>query len=421
MKGTGGTAATDVTQNYVFVGKPNSGDIKTSFLTVDQGYLIGNPYPCALDADEFIKNNLNECSGCTGTTNAFNGVLYFWDHYGLSNNHILAQYQGGYATYSLLGGTPAIDQSSLTSGVSNPGSKTPGRYIPIGQAFFVSSTLDLDSSGPIISATAPGFINFKNNQRAFVRETSGSSMFMKTTGVKNTKGQNKTEDKRMKIRLGFKSPIDTHRQILLGVDSNTTNQFDLGYDAPMIDLNDNDMFWELNKLPLSIQAIPNLNNDQIIPLGIRINKEGNSTIKIDALENIPNTLKIYLFDKETETYHDIKNSDFTINLPVGQYNKRFSLQFVNKTFSINETNLEDGILIFYNNDNKTLNITNNFIDTAVESVYLFNITGQNIAKWDIDDNKQSNIQIPIKNISTAVYIVKIKTDKGEFSKKIIIK
>jgi hypothetical protein len=37
-----------------------------------------------------------------------------------------------------------------------------------------------------------------------------------------------------------------HRQILVTADSNTTNQFDIGYDAPMFDTNDNDMYWDIS-------------------------------------------------------------------------------------------------------------------------------------------------------------------------------
>ena len=420
MKGTGGTAAINATQNYVFVGKPNSGDITTSFLTTDQTYLIGNPYPSALDADAFIRNNLNGCSGCTGASSTFNGVLYYWDHFGLSNNHLLAQYEGGYAIYSLAGGLPAVDDSSLTSGTSNPSSRTPGRYIPVGQAFFVDATPDPSIQGSISSATTPGYIYFKNSQRAFIRETSGSSIFMKTVATKNSKEQNSIEDKRLKIRLGFISATGSHRQILLTADANTTNQFDIGYDAPMIDMTKNDMYWEMNDRPFAIQAIPEINKQQTIPLGITVAAEGSATIKIDALENIPTTLEIYLYDKLTQIYHDIRNKDFSISLPIGEYNKRFSLQFENKTLISDELNSNEEFTVFYSNNSKMLNIINNLIDTKVTKVYVFNILGQNLGNWAIKDQKQNNIQIPIKNINKAIYIIKIITDKGEFSKKINI-
>jgi hypothetical protein len=54
MKGTGAIGD----QNYVFKGKPNNGDIDLP-LNVGNDYLTGNPYPSALDANEFIADNPN--------------------------------------------------------------------------------------------------------------------------------------------------------------------------------------------------------------------------------------------------------------------------------------------------------------------------------------------------------------------------
>jgi hypothetical protein len=50
-----------------------------------------------------IKETINSKVG-RNAENRFSGALYFWDHFGLSNNHYLAEYKGGYATYSLAGG-----------------------------------------------------------------------------------------------------------------------------------------------------------------------------------------------------------------------------------------------------------------------------------------------------------------------------
>jgi hypothetical protein len=46
--------------------------------------------------------------------------------------------------------------------------------------------------------------------------------------------------------------------------------------------------------------------------------------------------------------------------------------------------------------------------------------GQSIANWDVKERKQNKLQIPIKNVSSGVYIVKLGTSKGDFSTKIII-
>ncbi|MBP2282906.1 hypothetical protein H4V97_001224 [Flavobacterium sp. CG_23.5] len=419
MKGTGGTAAITDLQNYVFAGKPNSGTI-TLGLTIEQTYLVGNPYPSALDANEFIKDNLKDCIGCRRTDgNAFSGALYFWDHFGLSNNHLLAEYQGGYATYSLMGGVKGIANDPLTVNNGSTGSKIPQQYVPVAQGFFIDGYIDSDiATGNGIPTTVQGGpIIFKNSQRAFMKESTGNSLFMKTSTATKTKDS----DTRAKIRLGFDSSKGAHRQLLVGADPNSTNQFDIGYDAPMFDLDGDDMFWEISNSQYVIQGVPNFDDIQIIPLGVIIATEGKISVKIDALENVSSDIEIYLYDNLTGTYHNIRENSFTIALAVGDYSNRFSLRFTNKSLKVDDKALTGGIMAYYTNNNKILNIKNNFIDATINTVYLFNILGQSITNWNVADQKQNNIQIPIKNMPAGVYIVKIKTTKGVFNKKILIK
>jgi hypothetical protein len=81
-------------QNYTFVGTPNDG----SFTTVNEinngeSYLIGNPFPSAMNARKFIQDNINTTTG----------TLYFWQHVGeeVANGtagHNFGGYIGGYAS-----------------------------------------------------------------------------------------------------------------------------------------------------------------------------------------------------------------------------------------------------------------------------------------------------------------------------------
>jgi hypothetical protein len=189
----------------------------------------------------------------------------------------------------------------------------------------------------------------------------------------------------------------------------------------MFDMNDNDMYWQLSDSQFVIQAVPDFNVDQIIPIGLAIANEGEVTIKIDALENIPETTEIYLYDNVSGNYHNMKNSEFAIPLAVGEYNNRFSLRFTDKTLGVEDNTTNDGILVLYSNNSKVLIIQNKVLDTMVKEVHLFNLLGQELVKWDVENRDQTRIQIPIKNVSSGVYIVKLKTSKGNFSKKIIIK
>ena len=260
-----------------------------------------------------------------------------------------------------------------------------------------------------------GSILFKNSQRAFRREGTGS-VFMKKRGPTKDISEGKS-----KIRLGFDSSISKHRQLLVGVDPNTTNLFDIGYDAPMFDTNENDMFWNISGNQFVIQGVPDFNSDRIISLGVVIANAGEVTIKIDELENVSSNTKIYLVDNLNGNYHNLKSGNFKTNLPVGDYSNRFSLRFTGKTLTIDETEVKDGITALYSNNYKTLIIRNTVKDATVNTVNLYNLAGQKIANWDVKGREQSIIQIPIKNLPAEIYIVKIKTTQGEFNKKIIIK
>lgn len=416
MKGTDGTANIIDTQNYVFAGKPNNGII-TLNISPNQTYLVGNPYPSALDADEFIKDNIKDGPG-RNATNVINGALYFWNHFA-GQTHVLAAYIGGYATYTLMGGVNAISNDALINNNGATGTLVPRKYIPVAQGFFVGTTLDplLISNNPNLStAITGGPIVFKNSQRVFKVESPINSVFMRSQNNYVTSTTTE-EDSRPKIRLCFDSANGLHRQLLVGVDATATDLFDLGYDAPIIDVNSDDMYWEFSDNKFVIQAIPDFNTNRIIPLSVKISNSGTTTIKIDALENIPSATEIYIFDNVTGIYHDIKNGNCNILLPVGEYVGRFSVRFAIESLGTDE-NVVNPLIINYTNSNNSLNIQNNDAETTIEKVYLFNLLGQKIASWDVEN--KTNIQIPIRNISQGTYIVKVKTSSRDVATKIIV-
>lgn len=403
LKGSGAGAS----QNYTFVGKPNNGQI-TGVIAPNNLNLSGNPYASAIDANAFITAN------SASTT----GALYFWEHYSTNSSHNLINYQGGYASRTLVGGTPPVAPVGI-SGLGSS-SKIPGRYIPVGQGFFV------------FGSAAGGTIRFNNDQRAFVKEDNASSntLFrnnannMLTVDHFNDNSEDQfTEDNFQKIRLGFTDRNGYHRQILMGfMNENATSGIDFGYDAPLLDNQPNDMYFLNSGSFLNISGEGFFNENNIYPLGIKTDALGTVTFKLDGLENFDDNVNVYIFDKSTEIYHDIKNEDFSIEIPQGFDNLRFSLRFVAPGAALGTTDIENSgaIQVAYTSANDMLNIKNNIIDATVEKVELYNMLGQSVGTWKVENQAQNNIQLPIKNSSTGTYIVKIKTTKGETSRKIII-
>ena len=412
MKGveSSGTSFTSK-QNYVFDGKPNNGDITLPIFS-GSDYLVGNPYPSAIDANEFIYDNISDGLG-RAPSNIINGVLYFWDHFA-NNTHILREYEGGYATYTLIGAVSAISNDTRINASLAGGTLIPQQHIPVGQGFFVSTDLDASLTG--IATITGGDITFKNSQRAFVTEAAASSLFFKNSNTKNTQ---KPSDLRPKIRLSFTSPKGYHRQLLVGVDEHASNNFDVGYDAPLIEDNMEDIFWYFNNHHFVIQGVNNLDSGQILPIGIKTAEGGLITIKIDELENIASDLNVYLHDKDLNIYHDLKANNYETHLTSGTYSNRYEITFSKPQDGLGTENLNNQIEVYFFNEKKNIVINNPDLK-LIESAEVINIIGQTLFKFQInaDDN---NMEFNVNTIQTGSYILKIKTESGIISKKVLIK
>ncbi|MHA6279716.1 LamG-like jellyroll fold domain-containing protein [Salinimicrobium sp. CAU 1759] len=334
MKGPSGQKAILDLQNYTFRGMPNNGTIKLNIGT-DQNYLIGNPYPSAIDANKFIKDNLKDVTGGTNSQNVFNGSIYFWSHFS-GQTHYLQEYVGGYAVYNLSGGIKATANDERINATGDEGGERPRQYIPVGQGFFINTVLDPDLSLSSNTTVSGGDIIFRNSQRIFQSEADNTKSVFHSAERKElnmasnyVSNRPETEPQRMQLWLKFKSPGGYHRQILVTKDPATTSQFDLGYDALLIEDNKEDMYWLMGdgKVELVIQGVPDFNRERILPLGIKIATKGEFRIAIDEMQDVPDELPIFIKDNQTETYHDLRASDFVIKSKKGLYHDRYSIVF----------------------------------------------------------------------------------------------
>ncbi len=400
MKGSGIVTPPNIQpQNYVFTGKPNNGIINHTgiLIGVNNINLIGNPYPSALDANEFIINNLS----------AITGTLYFWEHYASNNTHVLAGYQGGYAARNLVGGVPPVSPA-LISGLGSS-SRIPGRYIPVAQGYFVKGN------------TSGGQITFQNSQRKFVKETSLNSneMFKQQNSKKRTENGNEDLDNFTRIRLGYVGSTNFHRQLLIGfMNENADDGYNLGYDGEIIDVQPDDAYFQSGNYKLVIQGVGYFNINAIYPITIKSGQLGSVSFILEGVENLDLNQPIYIHDTVTNSYNDLRLTNYIVTIPAGTLNNRFSLRFSNQTLSNNTPESNENI-IFYNSEHHSLEIINSKYK-EVKEVILFSTIGQKINTWKVN-SIENNIKLPIKNIATGVYIVKINTNDGNYiSGKIMI-
>ena len=266
---------------------------------------------------------------------------------------------------------------------------------------------------------------------------------------------NSNEDDRIKIRLGFTSVNNLHRQILVTVDENATSGIDFGYDAENFENHIDDMYWMVDNRKFLIQGTNIIDETIVLKLGLHTGTDGYNTISVVDLINIPENLSIGILDKETNTYYNFKQSDsFSIYLEAGEYLNRFELNFSNQDTNENnnsedesddnedestndasdedntpevETVLNDEIIkeeatIKYSFINSSNSISiKNIGKRTIRSVNIFNITGQLIKQFRNIKVVNNAALIPVDNINSGNYIIILNTDSERLSKKVIIK
>ncbi len=389
MKGPYNSSSNDLsaeTQNYIFTGHPNNApsDVVAVTLGTNNMHLTGNPFPSALDANAFIAAN------SVSTTQ----TLYFWEHWS-DETHNLSEYEGGYATYNLSGGTPA----SSYFGGTDKSRVIPGQYVPIAQGFVVKA-----------SATG-GDLVFNNNQRAFVLEDGNSSS--------NFVRPEKELEKREQLRIGFVSPENIHRQVLISYTPETTNGFDAGYDSESFDQFNSDAFMLLGEKKLVIQSFDAFDVEREIPLYIKVDESvhnGLQKIMIDDLINTPSNRSFYVLDKYTGLYYDLRLGAAEFELSGGEYTDRFVLVFEDKTtLSNTQIDISNKIMIYASDSNIKIE---NESELILKSISLYNIQGQQLDLWENDLNK-GELVFPV-DVASGVYIVNVSTNQGSKSYKIYI-
>ncbi|WP_298344147.1 T9SS type A sorting domain-containing protein [uncultured Algibacter sp.] len=408
MKGTIGSGDA---QRYDFRGKPNNGTIAVSVLT-NQYSLVGNPYPSAMDAVAYIHDTQNAAT--------ITGTLYYWEQDPTTNSHYINEYNGGYATYTInAAGTVETFVSAVFNTYNGDGSinvantgtgtKTARRYIPIGQGFMVEGAAD-------------DVVRAKNSHRIFTRETDANSEFFKGTRTKKSKTENPFSEipedyKRFRLNIDFNNAYT--RQLVQTFHDSATEGFDYGLESKISesDIISSDAYWVIDGNSHIAEALA-YNENSIIPLTIKLADSQPLTIRIADIQHFDDSNPIYLHDKQTDVYVNLRNQNFEINLDKGEYTDRFEVTFTKNVLSISENTFE-GLRIFQNNNTSQIKLINknNF---EITSLKVYDVTGKEVLNKRIKSTKRRHA-LSTKPLSSGVYVVKVELVNQElFTKKIVV-
>lgn len=412
-------------QQYIFEGKPNNGTILVDAVdvggegsvanTTKTEFLLGNPYPSALDIHKFIDDNAG----------VIDGTLYLWQQWD-GTSHNLNEYHGGYAQVNKLGSIRAYQFKGISgeNNGSQDGTIIPTRYLPIAQGF-------------VAEIIADGKVEFNNSQRVFILEEdadgtyNNGSTFSKSTDEKSkgkySRADSKTEaskDSMQKIRLRLNSVSgpETTRELLLGFSDYTTDAFDYGYDAKNTEINNNDLNLELEGANMTMQAYSEITEDKVVPLNFKSSGNNGFEIRIAELENIEEDQPIYLHDKLTGLYFNLRdnNAVYKFSSEQGIFNERFEIVFQNEAQSLSsKESVVEKDFIYFKSTTNTLFAKK--LGSDVSKLSLVNMRGQSILEFSNVTQAQLESGIQFKNMSTGVYIVCMRTEENQvIFKKILV-
>ena len=222
--------------------------------------LIGNPYPSAISANQFINDN----------SSRIDGTIYFWAD---ENAGPTAYSQNDYASYTLNGGVPTV------AGGSGP---IPNGSIPSCQGFFVN-------------CDATGTINFNNGQRG-----GNNSQFFRMAAP---------DAQRLWLSINNDN-LELFNQTLVAFDELATDQKDWGVDAYKLRGNQNISIGAQQDgetyAIATYESIPQ--SGKIVPLMTYVETAGSYTFVADSMSGFDG-YNVYLEDLSTGSLYPLEQGD----------------------------------------------------------------------------------------------------------------
>lgn len=351
-----GYTSTPQNFNALFSGTPNNGTITTPILrgtyngvnyntgvlstlatnNDDNWNLLGNPYPSAIRAINFLTLNTN-----------IDGFIKIWTHGTLPSSATADPFYNNYS-YNYTPGDYITYNSSGTS--SGPG--VFNGNIAAGQGFFVLMRHT--------SASNSENVTFNNSMRSSSHD---NSQFFRSS---NEQGR---------IWLDLVASDGTNVRNLVAYTDDATNDRDRLFDAITDEKLNFNLYSIIGEESMTIQgrALPFDQQDRV-PMGIKVQQNGNYTIGIGVVDGFftDNNQKIYLEDLENNIIHDLRLNPYVFSANAGNHPNRFVLRYTDETLGIGDNGISlDALNLIYNS-----NLVVSSSNTNIESVQIFDVLGR---------------------------------------------
>lgn len=395
-----------------FTGVPNNGDITipiergpdentayhvgTNLTEItnlsDNWNLLGNPYPSAIRASQFLFDNRTKIEG----------NVRLWTHGNLPSIITPNPFYGSYlSNYS-----PGDYLQYNFSGMSCCPTAEFDLFIGAAQGFFVQMI-----DGPPVTAADNITVGFTNSLRS---ASFSNSTFYKTENVTTSTPVDVNNIERNRIWLDLVNATNNQTdRILFGYIENATMGRDSFYDCSSQNTGGTIMYSLIDDAKFGIQgrALPFDVTDQV-SIGVNIPTPGNYIIGIAAVDGLFESQNIYLTDNLANIIHNLKANPYQFTSQSGEINNRFKVVYIDNTLGINNPNVIDTFATISNNMIRVES------SELIKEIRLYDVAGKLINTYSLKEYK-NQFTSPFY-YANGVYIAKIMLDNEMvFSKKLI--
>ena len=353
---------TPATWTGQFTGVPNNGNYSMAFT----GYrLIGNPYPSAIDAENFIDTNI--------ANGSITGTVYFWRKTNGSSN-------AAYCTYNL-GGFVSNNDSAISNMTVNPYSST--NVVQVGQGF-------------IVEGTGTSNVVFTNDMRI----DSNVNRFLRTA---NTIERNR-------IWLNITNAAGSFSQAMIAYMTGATQGVDPSIDGKLLTDGDVSLASLIGTTSYAIQgrALP-FDMTDVVPMSFKVTTAGDYTITIDRVDGLFSNgdQTVYLRDNTTGVLHNLSAGGYTFTSASGTFDTRFEIIYQTTSLAVSTPTFNESQVVIYKTPTNEISI--NTGNVVMSKVKIFDIRGRLL-----QEQKDINASQTLMNagLTTEVLLVQITSEEG---------
>lgn len=229
-----------------------------------------------------------------------------------------------------------------------------------------------------------------------------------------------------RVRIDFQSPSGYVRPLLLAFtpDNAASDGMDYGYDALCPDDLPEDLNWMIGNQRYVIQGVGEFQENKSYSFGMFLENSGDINISLNSLENFENPINVFIYDAFANSFQQINNSGFSLNINNGDYLNRFFITFQNNNppagangaLSINDNNINKLAIRSIPNTKEILIDTKS--NLRINKVEILDILGKKVS--NIKYINASSVRIPARHINSKIIIISVFTNNGIIRKKLLL-